>query len=220
MCGIFHACLHTCKNKHGKGEGNVLQPEQIEQQLADALRWFREYTDKAVRNIFLEKGELYPIVILFVVDYDNAVKKFSYRTGIVPAVQFFETTESKELLANTVIPELIEKFKPLAYVVASEGYAVKHRKGDPIQGVKPPSEHPDRMEVISCMYHTFGKSASTMHEILRPSTGKPLLREQRGNDWHPVDNFEKIGRFTNNKMRDTKEQFSTKLNEGFKFSNN
>ncbi len=152
----------------------------------DTVSW-RDAMAQQSRILFAQKGELEPVALFLLQDGSMAM---------VIADHGFVTEDDKDKFAFEM-EMAVKLLKPIAMLHVSESWTVmlepavltgmdvgpKILKNMPDLKI-PPSQHPDRKEIISYIFETKNVQQAMMVPILRPQDGVPTLGIS---DWLQMD---------------------------------
>lgn len=123
------------------------------------------------KKIFAECGEVQP---MWVGQAEDGT--------LIPITGVFGSSEEKDAAAEA-IRSIFRKFKVIRYVSMLESWMVSAHK-DQLKTIKytPPSQHPDREEVIIVTGEEAGQGIFGFYKIIRKDGEKPTLSEFERHD--------------------------------------
>ena len=152
----------------------------------EIIQEFRERVTYTVENLFNEQKEVRQVLFGVRREGDNvAMIVFDGLSAL------FSNPLTKRI-ARVAIAEFITKVNPLAIAFVSEGWSVE------AQSEKldvPPSEHPDKKEILYINFETQNDEAYYVWKIIRDSENNPTLEEMIKDSWRRKS-FKVQGNFT------------------------
>jgi len=131
-----------------------------------AIANFNEGCKKFAANYMKDNGEM-PMVVIFLAQNE----KNEYVTMIAPQLGELYSREDKPVFVHAV-KQAIKIVKPIAIAMVTEAWVVKKKKEDgPVDLSVPPSEQPDREEVVLIQTETYKNAYITMYDIIRTTSG-------------------------------------------------
>lgn len=153
----------------------------------DAPRRCLDHVTKKAEQFLVRDGDCAPAAFFLAKTGDPE----RLTMGIVPLGDFFDGPESRELLSR-LMPVFLREQEAFAVVVVFEAWVADVGPAD----APPPSEHPDRREVVQVQLEMVGeRTGGRSYPILRDADGKPTgfgepaeLGATRGrfSDWLPA----------------------------------
>lgn len=101
-------------------------------------------------------------------------------SGITPLGQFMRDDRHKELLANVVIPAVIEQFQATTIVMVLSTWTASVASKEELEPIRyvPPSQRPNRREQLLIIEYTReGVTRQAFAEIIRHEDSPPTLDE-------------------------------------------
>ena len=151
-----------------------MKKEVIEGLMSDEdFKEWKKYILKTVFELFEKDKGIEPAVIFVTPDPE---KKKKYLTGFMPTGMFMVSNEGKEVL-SMVVKKLCTEKPIVALAFISEAWMGSHQgqSKEEIKNMPPPSEDPDRKEIVMINFETPFSCEHQIYDIIREEGKGPSI---------------------------------------------